>query len=65
MSHNADHPRPNYEHTDQANSPPVQPKKSIAWNEVKEELFFLEDLLKLKDKTPEDLQEASSWVLPP
>jgi len=60
MSPGVDYPRLNYEHSFSANSPPLQKKKYVIWSEIEKELRILDEILKLKDKTPED----PPWVFP-
>lgn len=64
LSPNVDYSRLNYEHSNSANFPPLQNRKSIVWNEVEKELRVLEEILKVNNKTTED-QPLGSLVFPP
>jgi DNA invertase Pin-like site-specific DNA recombinase len=58
ISPNVHYPILNYKHENQANSPPLQNKESVVWNDVKKELVFLEELLKVNNN-------LTRFILPP
>lgn len=59
------HRRLYYKHTNSANSPPLQNKKSIVWDNIKQELQKLAEIFDPNNKNSEDLSSVSCPSLPP